>query len=114
MKKIYIFLLIILALIAYLRFVIGGDEDTWICVDGAWVKHGNPANPPPTIGCGELASPSSESSSSAGLANPAAVYCIEQGGKLRMEENDLGQHGICILSDNTECEEWAYFRGECP
>jgi len=48
------------------------------------------------------------------LANPASVYCEEQGGTLRMEENEAGQTGICILPDETECEEWAYFRGECP
>lgn len=47
------------------------------------------------------------------LANPASVHCAEQGGTLRMEENAAGQYGICTLPDGTECEEWAYFRGEC-
>lgn len=28
-------------------------EDTWICANGNWIKHGNPKNPPPTTGCGE-------------------------------------------------------------
>lgn len=27
-------------------------EDTWLCVDGAWVKHGNPSAPMPQTGCG--------------------------------------------------------------
>lgn len=35
------------------RFLIGGDEDTWICTDGQWVKHGNPKNPAPQTGCGD-------------------------------------------------------------
>ncbi len=48
------------------------------------------------------------------LANPASVYCEEQGGVLRMETDEAGQYGICVLPDGTECEEWAYFRGECP
>jgi hypothetical protein len=32
--------------------LLSGPEDTWLCVDGQWVKHGNPANPQPTEGCG--------------------------------------------------------------
>lgn len=47
------------------------------------------------------------------LANPASVHCAEQGGTLRIEENQAGQYGICTLANGTECEEWAYFRGEC-
>lgn len=48
------------------------------------------------------------------LPNPASVYCEEQSGTLRMEEDEYGAHGICILPGGTECEEWAYFKGECP
>lgn len=48
------------------------------------------------------------------LANPASVYCTEQGGTLSIAENEEGQYGICTLPDGTECEEWAYYRGECP
>ena len=47
------------------------------------------------------------------LANPASVHCVNQGGTLRMEETAAGQYGICILHNGTECEEWAYYRGEC-
>lgn len=35
------------------RFLLGGDEDTWICSNNQWVKHGNPSAPQPTTGCGE-------------------------------------------------------------
>lgn len=35
------------------RVFFGGDEDTWICADGQWTKHGNPSAPQPTSGCGE-------------------------------------------------------------
>jgi hypothetical protein len=31
--------------------LLGGDEDTWICSDGQWVKHGNPSSPKPTVPC---------------------------------------------------------------
>lgn len=34
------------------RLLVGGGEDTWICVDGEWVKHGVPYAPMPEKGCG--------------------------------------------------------------
>ena len=49
-----------------------------------------------------------------GIANPASTYCVEQGGKLEIMDSAEGQHGVCILPDGTECEEWKYFRKECP
>jgi len=56
MKKLLLVSVILLILIGvwgFLRFVIGGSEDDWICVDGQWVKHGVPYAPMPTTGCGE-------------------------------------------------------------
>jgi|GEM_PF-1119500 len=35
-----------------IRFVLGGDEDTWICEDGSWAEHGKPTAEKPTSGCG--------------------------------------------------------------
>jgi len=37
--------------LAYLRFFKGGDEDTWICVNNQWVKHGNPSASMPEEVC---------------------------------------------------------------
>ena len=48
-----------------------------------------------------------------GLANPASVYCEEQGYVLEMRTDENGTYGVCIFPDGSECEEWAYFRGEC-
>ena len=48
-----------------------------------------------------------------GLANPASVYCEEQGGTLRNEETEQGTRGICVLLDGTECGQWSYFYGRC-
>jgi len=51
---------------------------------------------------------------SVGLANPASVYCEEQGGTLEIRTADDGsQTGVCVFEDGSECEEWAFFRGEC-
>jgi hypothetical protein len=49
-----------------------------------------------------------------GVANPASVYCVESGyaSEIRTDENG-GQYGVCIFDDDSECEEWAYYRGEC-
>jgi len=54
MKKI-ISVIIVLAVLAgvalALRFLT--PEDSWICENNVWVKHGNPASAAPTAGCGE-------------------------------------------------------------
>ncbi len=51
---------------------------------------------------------------SANLANPASVFCNDNGGKLEIRTAaDGGQSGACIFPDGSECDEWAYFRGEC-
>ncbi|HRY62845.1 MAG TPA: DUF333 domain-containing protein [Candidatus Paceibacterota bacterium] len=48
------------------------------------------------------------------IANPAAVYCVEQGGKSEIKTNpDGSQYGICITKDKQECDEWEYYRGGC-
>ncbi|MGM5483063.1 MAG: putative hemolysin [Nanobdellota archaeon] len=49
-----------------------------------------------------------------GIANPASEYCIEQGGSLNIIDTPNGQKGMCTLSSGQICEEWSYFRGECP
>lgn len=48
------------------------------------------------------------------MANPASVYCEAQGGRLEMKEDASGgQFALCVFADGSECEEWAYYRGEC-
>lgn len=49
------------------------------------------------------------------LSNPATVYCLSQGGKFSMRKAlDGSTEGYCELPNNIQCEEWAYYRGECP
>jgi uncharacterized protein len=45
-----------------------------------------------------------------GMANPASVYCIEQGGSLEIRQSTEGEVGICHLPDGTWVEEWQFFR----
>lgn len=51
---------------------------------------------------------------SADMPNPASVFCEENGGKLEIRTAEDGsQTGICIFEDDSECDEWTFFRGEC-
>jgi hypothetical protein len=50
----------------------------------------------------------------ANMPNPAAVFCEDQGYKVEIRTAaDGSQQGFCILPDGTECDEWAFFQGEC-
>jgi putative hemolysin len=55
----------------------------------------------------------SGSAGSAGMPNPASVFCEEQGGRIEIRAGEGGQVGTCVFPDGSECEEWAFFRGEC-
>ena len=46
-----------------------------------------------------------------GLANPAAVFCSQQGGVYRMVQEQLGVRGICELPDGQQVDAWEFFRG---
>jgi hypothetical protein len=50
-----------------------------------------------------------------GMPNPAATFCVAQGGESKIvTAADGSQSGVCALPYGVECDEWAYFRGECP
>jgi putative hemolysin len=50
----------------------------------------------------------------ANLPNPASVYCEQNGGQLDLRQDSAGGvMGVCVFADGSECDEWAYFRGEC-
>jgi putative hemolysin len=62
----------------------------------------------------ETSVPTSTDTPQTGLANPASVYCTENGNKNEIRTAlDGSQSGVCIFPDGSECDEWAYFRGEC-
>jgi putative hemolysin len=48
-----------------------------------------------------------------GTANPASVYCAQNGGMLSViTAPDGSQSGRCKFSDGRDCEEWDYFRSK--
>ena len=48
-----------------------------------------------------------------GMPNPASKFCEEQGYKLELRTDAAGTTGYCLFPDGSECEEWAFYRGEC-
>jgi putative hemolysin len=111
-KKYVLFLVMAIVILAgailMFRFFIGGDEDTWLCQNNQWVRHGNPSAAMPSSGCGLSGSPQ------AGLANPASVNCAQKGGTEEIRADSAGgQYGVCKFSDGSECDSWKFFRGEC-
>jgi putative hemolysin len=50
------------------------------------------------------------------IANPASVYCEDNGGVLEIKtSSDGSQYGLCIskLNNSISCDEWAFYRGNC-
>ncbi len=47
----------------------------------------------------------------AGIANPAAVWCIEQGHTYEIRKNpDGSEYGVCIFANATVVDAWDYYR----
>jgi putative hemolysin len=55
----------------------------------------------------------SNESGPGGLANPASEFCINNSGTLSIMGGPAGQHGVCTFGNGAQCEEWAFFRGDC-
>ena len=52
-------------------------------------------------------------SAQTGLPNPASVKCEDDGYKTEIRTLDDGsQYSVCVFEDS-ECDEWQYFREEC-
>jgi uncharacterized protein len=101
-KYLFVILLGFILLTVVLVFI-RSDEDTWLCQNNQWVKHGNPSASRPVEGCGQEPVKTQ-------MANPASVYCTEQGGKSEIRtQNDGSQTGWCVFQDR-ECDEWEFFR----
>jgi putative hemolysin len=62
--------------------------------------------------CGPQPSPTPEAAGQE-IANPASEYCVQQGGTLDIRMEASGEVGYCQFADGSECEEWAFMRGEC-
>jgi uncharacterized protein len=58
--------------------------------------------------------PASTVTPQANMPNPASVYCVQNGNKFEIRTaSDGSQSGICVFPDDSTCDEWAYYLGEC-
>ncbi len=57
-------------------------------------------------GCEQAVEPAPQ----VGIANPASVYCAEQGGKSETVTTKAGQSSNCHLPDGRVVEEWSLYR----
>lgn len=106
MKKIIfiiIALLIVMAAALVVRFIIGGPEDDWICVDGQWVEHGVPIAPMPTNGCGEEKIDNFEKCAAAGhpVMESYPRQCRDGQGNLFVEDIGNELEKIDLIKINT-------------
>ncbi|MDG1186830.1 MAG: DUF333 domain-containing protein [Ilumatobacter sp.] len=62
------------------------------------------------IAAGLAGCSSGSASNPPGLANPASVYCVEQGGEIDIVEEADGEVGYCNLPDGSRIEEWELFQ----
>jgi Tol biopolymer transport system component/putative hemolysin len=66
------------------------------------------------VACGAEPEPAATPTEpAADMANPASEFCIDQGYELEIRDEAGGQVGYCLFPDGSECEEWAFYRGEC-
>jgi len=52
-------------------------------------------------------------SQSVAMANPAAVFCAEQGGVNEIVKTPSGAVGLCHFPDGSVCDDWAFHRAQC-
>lgn len=58
------------------------------------------------IACTEAAAPTAKP---VGLANPASVFCVEEGGTVILSDAASGGDAMCKLRDGRKVGEWEYF-----
>jgi len=100
MKKIILFILVLVVLGMAVFFVLNFGKVSTV---QAPQKNIPSAMIPPETG--------DENNDGTGLANPASIYCEQQGGRLEIR-NDAsgGQYGVCVMPDGTQCDEWEFYR----
>jgi len=47
------------------------------------------------------------------LPEPSGAYCASHGGSVEIRTEAAGQYGVCKFYGGSECDTWAFYRGEC-
>lgn len=62
------------------------------------------------VACAQISS-IDEKEKAVGMANPASVFCEQQGGKsVNRKDAEGNAYGVCHLPNGQVVEEWEYFR----
>lgn len=103
MKRVILIGIFIVLAIFFIRFFIGGNEDSWICdKQGNWIKHGHPSYPSPGIPCNGIKP-----------LGKTKKDCLAQGGVWEKQgpepyetcdRKTIDRGNLC--RDNRECEGW--------
>jgi len=117
MKNKTVIIGIIIVLLLFLAvLVLRNTADNWLCVDGEWVKHGQPTAPQPTEPCGKVVipedkekikvlapQPNIEISSPLEVSGEArGAWFFEASFPVRVEDDDgnvLARHYVTALTD---------------
>jgi hypothetical protein len=51
--------------------------------------------------------------SALGLPNPATTYCRDLGYTYETRDGPQGEYGVCVFPDDSECEAWNFYNGQC-
>jgi hypothetical protein len=96
MRKIIIIALVLfLLLIAAIRLFSG--EDTWVCSEGQWVKHGHPSEPQPSTSCADQILKFKVFFGSSNI-DPGALECGTTYGVSRQADFSGSKYGIALKS----------------
>lgn len=85
-----------------IRFIFNGGEDSWICVDNKWIKHGHPNYQKPDDPCGKktpLPKTKDECLQIGGVWKKQGPEPFET---CNIKAADRGS----ICTDNSQCEGW--------
>lgn len=105
----------ILIVLFGIRFF-AGDEDTWLCENGEWIRHGVPEGGPPNEACGiEIISIPNLPGGTVREYIPDEKSCLDRGGKVELRRRgDGAEYRICVLFGGKECEISMFRLQQCP
>lgn len=44
------------------------------------------------------------------MSNPAAKFCVDQGGQYLVEQQPQGKSSLCVLDNGSKIDAWEFFR----
>lgn len=102
---------VLAALLGALRLLVGGGEDTWICADGQWVKHGVPSAPKPEEGCEKEKIVGGDADEHGCIGSAGYTWCEAKQKCLREWEEPCEQEEVFNLLKELEEETQIDFSG---